>query len=143
VVSLVSRYVAISLKVPDNEAYTALTTLQRLGINIARIERSRIIPCHPEEPARAGVSKDELANQIMRDESIFNPNIHTLEILDANTPRAGELWIEPLETTSATPNSRIGWRLYRDDNTPADRTTLEVAAERLLCNPAFQRVLFA
>ena len=30
------------LKIPDNEAYTALTALQRLGIDVARVERAEI-----------------------------------------------------------------------------------------------------
>jgi hypothetical protein len=153
--------VAIRLKVPDNTAYTALTTLQGLGVNVARIERSRILLCHPEgathqhheEAAKkchpeeaalsAAVSKDALENRIKRDESIFNPNIHALEILDGNTPREGELWIEPLEPTAATTNAAVGWRLFSQDGTPADRETLQTAAERLLCNPAIERALFA
>jgi hypothetical protein len=163
--------VAIRLKVPDNTAYTALTTLQGLGVNVARIERSRILLCHPEEAAKkchpeerarrttpchpeeatkkchpeeaaqsAAVSKDALENRIKRDESLFNPNIHTLEILDRDTPRDGELWIEPL---GATTSACVGWRLFNQDGTPADRVTLQAAAERLLCNPAFQRARFA
>ncbi len=32
--------IAITLKIPDNEAYTALRALQRLGIDVARVQRS-------------------------------------------------------------------------------------------------------
>ena len=34
------RSVAVKLKIPDNEAYTALTALRRLGVNVARVERA-------------------------------------------------------------------------------------------------------
>ena len=36
------RTVAIKLKIPDNEAYTALSALRRLGIDITRVERAEI-----------------------------------------------------------------------------------------------------
>ena len=35
-----TRAIAITLKIPDNAAYTALTALQRLGIDCAVVERS-------------------------------------------------------------------------------------------------------
>ena len=34
------RTVAISLKIPDNTAYTTLMTLQRLKVDVARVERN-------------------------------------------------------------------------------------------------------
>ncbi len=36
------RTVAIRLKIPDNEAYTALTALRRLGVDVGRLERAEI-----------------------------------------------------------------------------------------------------
>ena len=36
------RTIAISLKIPDNTAYTALVALRRLGVAVERVERSEI-----------------------------------------------------------------------------------------------------
>ena len=36
------RTIAITLKIPDNAAYTALTALQKLGFDVARVERSDV-----------------------------------------------------------------------------------------------------
>jgi phosphoribosylformylglycinamidine (FGAM) synthase PurS component len=121
------RTVAIALKIPDNAAYTALTTLRRLGIDVAIVERSDVV--------HVDAASDEAAAAAVRDdESLFNPNKHRLTVLEGNAPRAGEVWIEQDD------GSRIvGWRLFHGPEQPASRELLETACERLLCNPAVER----
>ena len=126
------RAVAINFKIPDNAAYTALTTLQRLGITVARVERSEIlvIEAHGDDAA--------LAATIEADEAIFNPNKHRLSVLDAPTPRPGEVWI------SETGRLRryVGWRLVDAAGHPVDLESLRLACQRLLCNPAIEKATF-
>ncbi|MHB8139708.1 MAG: hypothetical protein ACYDHD_00385 [Vulcanimicrobiaceae bacterium] len=132
-----TRYVAVRLKIPDNQAYTALVVLQRLGIALGQVERSEI---YEREEEAGGAA--ELAQRTMRDESVFNPNKHTLAVLEQNVPRTGEVWIEECDTPRAPNRPRyIGWRLFLTDGTPADRATIEAATTRLLCNPAIERAI--
>ena len=86
-----SRAVAISLKIPDNTAYTAAVALRRLAINVERVERSEIwfFDDGGDVPA--------LIACIAADETIFNPNKHRVTVLDEPVPRSGEVWIEPLD----------------------------------------------
>jgi phosphoribosylformylglycinamidine (FGAM) synthase PurS component len=126
------RCAAIRLKIPDNEAYTALTTLQRLGIKVAKLERTDILRIDDNgDPAT-------IPPRIERDESIFNPNKHALMLLETCTPRSGETWIEEIDTGKTT-----GWRLFDSNGKPATRETVRAAAERLLCNPAIERAIEA
>ncbi len=127
---------AVGLKIPDNEAYTAQTALERLGIPLARVERSAIYVFQAPAPA------DELAARVTRNESVFNPNKHRLRVLDANAPRSGEVWIEEAGARWADADRYVGWRLFGEGDRPVDRATLEAAAERLLCNPAIERAHF-
>jgi phosphoribosylformylglycinamidine (FGAM) synthase PurS component len=125
------RAVAINLKIPDNTAYTTLTTLQRLGVEIARVDRSEILVLDwGHDPAM-------LQSTIERDEAIFNPNKHRLTVLDAVAPRAGEVWIEEM----GRPDRFTGWRLIDASGKAASRDVLAAAAERLLCNPAIERAI--
>jgi len=126
------RAVAISLKIPDNAAYTALTTLQRLGVDCKRVERSEILVID------APGSVEALAKAIQADEAIFNPNKHRLVVLDTVEPRAGEVWIAEMGRA----NRYIGWRLLDAAGHPADSDVLHAAAERLLCNPAIEKATF-
>ena len=116
--------VAIRLKIPDNAAYTTLTTLRRLGVDVTLVERSDIV--------RVEAPSAEAAAQIVRgDEAIFNPNKHRLTVVEGNRPRAGEAWIEQ--------DSRIvAWRLYAARNQPVPYETLHAACDRLLCNSAVE-----
>jgi phosphoribosylformylglycinamidine (FGAM) synthase PurS component len=127
---MTQRYVAVRLKIPDNEAYTALTTLQRLGIDVARLERSEVYRFDDDGDSAKLVAKVE------RNETIFNPNKHALAVLDGDVPRPGETWIAELDA----PNKRyVGWRLFDANGAPAGTTTVRAAVELLLCNPAIER----
>ena len=131
-----ARTAAIGLKIPDNEAYTALTALIRLGVPVDRVERSVIYVFADAAPA------DDIAARIVRNESIFNTNKHRLLVLEAATPRAGEVWIEEIGTHGAGADRYIGWQLFDADDRPVGRAVLDTAAERLLCNPAIERAHF-
>jgi len=125
------RAVAINLKIPDNAAYTALVTLRRLGIELARLERAEIVRFDDApDPAT-------LMAAVEQDESLFNPNKHRVTVLDTDAPRPGEVWI-----VQDNDNRPVGWRLYSSPDLPADRAVLAQSAERLLCNPAIERTIF-
>lgn len=124
----------ISLKIPDNTAYTALTALRRLGVAVERVERSEVY-FFEEERDRAA-----LARRVASDESIFNANKHRLAILDNNEPGRGEVWIEPLVASTSGP-AAIAWRLLDEAGAPVEDAVLAAACERLLCNPAIDRAL--
>lgn len=128
-----TRAVAISLKIPDNEAYTALVALRRLGITAERVERAEIYLFDGESDVEA------LRQRILSDETIFNPNKHRLDVLDETAPRAGEVWIEPLFPVHGA--AAIAWRLFNAQDAPVERAVLDKAAERLLCNPAIDRAI--
>jgi hypothetical protein len=126
-----TRAVAINLKIPDNAAYTALVTLRRLGIDVAGVERSQIVRfADAPEP-------HVLVAAVQDDEALFNPNKHRVTVLDADAPRAGEVWI--VQDDADRP---VGWRLYSAPGVPASLSVLTQAAERLLCNPAIERAIY-
>jgi len=128
------RAVSISLKIPDNTAYTALVALRRLGIDVERVERSEIFVFDDDGDASA------LTARIISDETIFNPNKHRLNLLESLRPGWGEVWIEPLEHPARGPIA-TAWRLFGPRGTPVKRPILETAIERLLCNPAIDRAV--
>ncbi|HZZ64541.1 MAG TPA: hypothetical protein VFE17_03515 [Candidatus Baltobacteraceae bacterium] len=142
------RCVAIRLKIPDNQAYTALTTLQRLNLEVARVDRAEIWVLND-----AGEAADFLA-RVERNETLFNPNKHVLHVLEERVPREGEVWIEEMDQDDGDDLRRlgrpvagviggkryIGWRLF-DDGGAAPRTTVMQAVEQLLCNPAIERAI--
>lgn len=141
------RCVAIRLKIPDNEAYTALTALRRLNVDVARIERADVWVLND-----AGDERDFLA-RVERNETLFNPNKHVLQVLDERVPREGEAWIEEMDEDEGNDLRRlgrpvagviggkryIGWRLFDEDGAAASRSTVTQAVEKLLCNPAIER----
>ena len=133
------QVVAIALKIPDNSAYTAKVTLQRLGVEVQRVERSDIVRFENDENA------EELRARVERDESIFNPNKHRITMLPSPSPRTGEVWIETIGAESRVarmPARRyVGWRLFAGD-APAPRATLDAAVQALLCNPAIERAIY-
>jgi hypothetical protein len=127
--------VAIGLKIPDNAAYTALTTLRRLGIDVALVERNEIV--HVDAPNAL-----EAAQMVRDDESLFNPNKHRLAVLEEDRPREGEAWIERVLDPSNESSPVVAWRLYAGPARPVSRETLVSACERLLCNSAVERAIF-
>lgn len=139
------RTVAIKLKIPDNAAYTALMALRRLGVDLARLERAEIW-----EFDDSGNASD-LAQRVQRNEMLFNPNKHELQVLDGEGPREGEAWIAelraddlPVRVAGITRARRyIGWRLFTAGHTPAAPAIVRSAVEQLLCNPAIERAIIA
>lgn len=131
--------IAIKLKIPDNTAYSALTALRRLGVEIARVERADIWQFD------SAISSQDLVTSVERNESLFNPNKHILEVLSESKPRAGETWIAHRDADSHREGYGtkhfIGWRLFEDADQPASRTMLQDAIEKLLCNPAIERAI--
>lgn len=129
------RAVAISLKIPDNTAYTAAVALRRLGLGVARVERSEIWFFDDGGDPRA------LLRRIERDEAIFNPNTNRAAVLDVPAPRRGEVWIEPLAPRDFGA-AATAWRLFDAHGQLLDAGGLRSAVERLLCNPAIERAVF-
>ncbi len=135
--------VAIKLKIPDNTAYSALTALRRLGVDVAQVERADIWQF--VGPA----SSDEVTVSVQRNESLFNPNKHTLEVLGSPTPRTGETWISLISRAYAVaPGSSkaavvhyVSWRLFAENGEPASPAVVQGAIEKLLCNPAIERAI--
>ena len=128
-----SRAVSISLKIPDNTAYTALVALRKLGVDVERVERSEIYFFAAEsDPAT-------LLRRIEADETIFNPNKHRIRLLDEAIPRPGEVWIEALSDDART--SVVAWRLLATNGEPVAGAIVDAAIERLLCNPAIERAI--
>jgi hypothetical protein len=127
------RAFAVSLKIPDNAAYTALVTLRRLGIDVARVERSDVYRVDDAgDPETFGARME-------RRETVFNPNKHRLTVLDRIAPRAGEVWISMHDAPEENPRRYTGWRLVDASGAPADAGVLQAAAERLLANPAIEK----
>jgi phosphoribosylformylglycinamidine (FGAM) synthase PurS component len=134
--------VAITLKIPDNTAFSALTALRRLGVDVDRVERADIWQF--AGPA----SGDDVAVSVQRNESLFNPNKHALELRESPNPQSGEAWISTISAThavaadaSAAAVHHVGWRLFSKDGMPVAPATLKEAVEKLLCNPAIERAI--
>ena len=129
------RAVSIGLKIPDNTAYTAAVALRRLGLGVERVERGEIWFFNDAGNA------DALLDRIKADESIFNPNKHVVTLLDAASPRNGEVWIEPIDPLGGGPVA-TAWRLFDRLDAPFDPGSLRAAVEGLLCNPAIERAIY-
>jgi hypothetical protein len=144
------RAVAISLKIPDNAAYTTLTTLQRLKIGVTRVERSEVWVVEDSG------DPNDFVERMESNETIFNPNKHRLTDLGIDQPRPGEVWIADLlkhdetrehlggKKISGITNARryVGWRLLGADGAPAEATLVRSASEQLLCNPAIESAFY-
>jgi hypothetical protein len=143
------RIAAISLKIPDNTAYTTLTALRRLGVDAAKLERSEVWLVEDSGDAKT------FAERIERNETIFNPNKHRLTVLESAKPRAGEAWIEEIgrhdevrehmggKVIPGISHVRryVGWRMFAANGTPVSSDVVSAAVERLLCNPAIEKAL--
>jgi hypothetical protein len=141
----VTRTFAVSLTIPDNEAFTAFETLGRLGVSAARVVRSDIWSFAVDEGA-AG----DLAATIGSIETISNPNKHRLVERSSDRPEAGEVWIVPRDEAPATQvagraipgvsaiRRRTAWRLLDETGRDVAPDVLDRAVETFLCNPAFQ-----
>jgi hypothetical protein len=139
-----TRTFAVSLTIPDNEAFTALETLDRLGIPVARVVRADIWLFDAD--AGAG----DLASAIASNETIHNPNKHRLAERESDRPAPGEVWIasrDEAPTSLVAGRSipgvrgirrRTAWRLLDDSGRDVAPAALDRAVETFLCNPAFQ-----
>jgi hypothetical protein len=131
------KAVSISLKIPDNTAYTAGVALRRLGVGAERVERSVIRFFDDRGDVEALVARIEA------DETIFNPNKHRVTVLEEAHPRSGEVWIESLDyARDRLPSKITAWRLFDARGEPLGSAELHAAAERLLCNPAIERAVY-
>ncbi len=148
------RAFAVELTIPDNEAYTTLVTLVRLGLRCRRLERADVWVFDVDE-RRA----DDLEAQIRNIETILNPNKHALRALGEPRPRSGEVWVGERDEDAGQPRGAAprelqiagrvlegvygcrrykGWRLWESEAEVASPTVIASAVETLLCNPAFQ-----
>jgi len=142
--------VAVGLRIPDNAAYTALVTLQRLQVAVDRLERNEVWDFDDDGSAST------LAARVEANEAIFNPNKHRLVVLDGASPRAGEAWIDETgrhdeivehlggKGIEGIGRARryVGWRLFDAAGNPVSRDVVGAAVERLLCNPAIERAIY-
>lgn len=138
------RTFAVTLTIPDNEAFTAYETLARLGIPVARVVRADIWQF--ETPADA----PHLAGAVASIETIHNPNKHRLAERESDRPASGEVWIASRDEAPATAvggraipgvsaiRRRTAWRLLDDAGRDIPQSELDRAVETFLCNPAFQ-----
>ncbi len=143
-----TRTFAVSLTIPDNEAFTALETLDRLGVPVARVVRADIWLFDADTDA--GDATGDLARTVASIETIHNPNKHRLAERASDRPASGEVWIAPLDEAPArlvagrsipgvlAIRRRTAWRLLDDSGRDVAPTTLDRAVETFLCNPAFQ-----
>jgi hypothetical protein len=140
----VTRTFAVTLAIPDNEAFTAFETLGRLGVPAARVIRSDIWLFETDGDV------DGLAATIASIETIHNPNKHRLTERQTELPESGEVWIATRDEAPATLvagralagvraiRRRTAWRLLDDEGRNVAPTVLDRAVETFLCNPAFQ-----
>ncbi len=138
----------------DNEARTALATLQRLGVDASTLERADLYRFEVESD-RA----DALVATLRTLETVFNPNKHVLRVREASEPLPGEVWIDEPAAAARPANAGDGavrfggrvlagvrrverftaWRIGEVGGFPARPEVVDAATQTLLCNPAFQR----
>jgi hypothetical protein len=145
---VVERAYVVTLTIPDNEAFTALTTLARMGLAVETAVRSDVwIASVDAEHAAA------LDGTITTIETVYNPNKHRLEVREDARPRSGEVWITAHDETPAITIAgrtvdgvrgivrRTSWRLLDQHGADVPAAVLDRATESFLCNPAFQKAL--
>lgn len=145
------RCIDVALVIPDNEARTALATLQRLGVGATGLERADLYRFDV-----AGDAAETLVTRLRALDTIYNPNKHVLHVRTQATPSAGEVWIGDLVVApvAAAGDVRVGgrvlpgvrgferltaWRLFAAPGVRASAELIDAATETLLCNPAFQK----
>lgn len=157
-----TRAFAVTLMIPDNEAFTAYETLSRLGIAVAGVTRADIwlfdVEDGAPEPDRSSASRSlasgdracDLAATVASIETIYNPNKHRLAERASDRPEAGEVWVAPRDERPmsqvagrAIPGvrairRRTAWRLLGDQGADVPSAELARAVDAFLCNPAFQ-----
>jgi hypothetical protein len=142
------RAYVITLTIPDNEAFTALTTLNRMGLPVDAAVRSDVwIASVDAEHAAA------LDGTIRTIETIYNPNKHRLDVRSDARPLPGEVWITAHDETPAITVAgrtvagvhgivrRTAWRLLDQNGADVPASVLDRATESFLCNPAFQKAI--
>jgi hypothetical protein len=144
-----TRTFAVTLTIPDNEAFTAYETLGRLGIDAARVVRADIWQFEVDDSA------SDLASTVASIETIHNPNKHRLAERESDRPVPGEVWIASRDETPATVvagraiagvraiRRRTAWRLLDDSGRDVAPADLDRAVDTFLCNPAFQVAITA
>ena len=144
----VERAYVITLTIPDNEAFTALTTLARMGLAVDGAVRSDVWIATVDAAHAAAL--DAAIGTI---ETIYNPNKHRLEIRTDARPRPGEVWITAHDETPAITVAgrtvdgvrgiirRTAWRRLDERGVDVPPDVLDRATESFLCNPAFQKAL--
>jgi hypothetical protein len=145
---LIERAYVITLTIPDNEAFTALTTLARMGVPVDAAVRSDVWIATIEADHAAAL--DATIGTI---ETVYNPNKHRLEIRTDARPRPGEVWITALDETPTITVAgrtvdgvrgivrRTAWRLLDERGADVPAGILDRATETFLCNPAFQKAI--
>ena len=140
-----TRTFAVTLTIPDNEAFTAFETLGRLGIPVARVVRGDVWLFEVDDAAAS-----DFAATVASIETIHNPNKHRLVERDTDRPLPGEVWIAPRDETPAKAvggrsipgvraiRRRTAWRLLDHGGQDVAAAQLDRAIETFLCNPAFQ-----
>lgn len=145
---MIAQTIAVRLKIPDNEAFTALSALQRLGVPVERVERADVWVFTAEKA-------DGLLESVKANETLFNPNKHEVAVRPSDRPLPGEAWIEELGDDPGL-RARLGgkiipgvrsakryvaWRLFGADGAPLPVDGVQAAAAALLCNPAIERAV--
>jgi hypothetical protein len=145
-----TRTFAVSLTIPDNEAFTAYETLLRLGVPVARVVRT-IIWLFDFDSETAG----DLARDVADIEAIANPNKHRLSERESAFPLPGEVWIGARDEVPLTHiagrvitgvsaiRRRTAWRLVDADGNDLPAADRARAVAVFLLNPAFQEATFA
>jgi hypothetical protein len=144
--------VEVVLTIPDNEATTALVTLARLGVPLGGLERADLYRFEIEPGAQ-----EALLATLRSLETIYNPNKHALHVRPEPAPQPGELWVDEIRPAAAAVSRGpvriagrtldgvraierfVAWRVFDAEGRPAAAEVVALAAETLLCNPAFQK----
>jgi len=144
------RCLEVALTIPDNEARTALTTLRRLDVDVARVRRADVYRFDLDDP------QVDVGAAVRGLETICNASKHTLRAREPR-PRAGEAWIDDGRIVDAIdgalrlagrtlPGVRrmtryVSWSLVDAAGAPAAPAVVDRALATLLCNTAFQKAI--